>query len=87
MSSISSVTSTAALTVSDAATDKALAAAQQKLAADRRANASASSLQSDQKAISTANAAATKIDQQLAQASASGTPTGSKPTSGVKLTA
>ena len=70
--SMGSATSAAALQASDRTTDKALAAATKKLAADRRANASDAVLRADQKTLSAATKAAAKIDTELQQASAPG---------------
>ena len=85
MSSVGSATSTAALQAADKTTDKALLDATRKLAVDQRAKAGEAAIRADQKAISTATKAATDIDKQLAQASAS-TQTAAKPASGVRLT-
>lgn len=71
MSSINSI-STATLQAADKTTDKALADATRKLAADRQAKANDATLRADQKAISTATKSATSIDAQLAKASPSG---------------
>ncbi len=71
MSSINPV-STATLQAADKTTDKALADATRKLAADRQANAADATLRADQKSISTATKSASDIDSQLAKASPSG---------------
>ena len=85
--SIGSATSTAVLQASDRSTDKVLADATKKLAADRRAKASDAVLRADQKAVSAATKAASKIDAQLQQASSSGPTTAASTKTGVTLTA
>ena len=73
MSSIGSATSTAALQAADRTTDKALADATKKLAADRKAHASDAILRADQKTLSAATKSAAAIDSQIAKESSSAT--------------
>ena len=87
MSSIGSATSVAALQASDRTTDKALADATKKLAADRQAHVGDAALRADQKALSAATKSAAAIDAQITKVSSAPSPAEANTGGALSLTA